>query len=85
MNEMSKNLHVDDAEVGLMPPDGTMDVRRKRSDSELSYSYQYDADDEADAVETPMVTPPPSGDVETQHIYEPARSELFYEAETDNE
>jgi hypothetical protein len=82
--EFSRNWHEDDAEAALLLPDETMNVNRERSDSELSYTYQYDADDEADAVESPVVTPPPFGDVETQHIHEPARSELFYEEERGN-
>ncbi|XP_033606754.1 DC-STAMP domain-containing protein 2 [Cryptotermes secundus] len=81
MDEMSKNWPADDAEVGLLSPDETMNVKRERLDSELSYSYQYDADDEADAVETPTVSSPPLGEVETQHIYEPARTEFLYEEE----
>jgi hypothetical protein len=82
--EFSKNWHEDDVEAAVLHPDETMNVKRERSDSELSYSYQYDTDDETDAVESPAVTPPPFEDVETQHIHEPARTELFYEEETGN-
>jgi hypothetical protein len=82
MTEKSSNRHAEDAEAGLLPYDETVNVKRKRLDSELSYSYQYDAGDEDDAAETPVVTQPPFRNVEAQHTYEPASTE---EAETDNE
>jgi hypothetical protein len=85
MAKKSNNRHAEDVETGLLLSDETENVKRKRLDSELSYSYQYDADDEDDAVETPVVTQPPFRNVEAQHTYEPASTELFHEAETDNE
>jgi hypothetical protein len=64
---MSTNLHADDAEGALLPPDETMNVQRNLSDCEHSHSYQYDADDEAEDQETPLV--------------ELASTQLFYETE----
>jgi hypothetical protein len=56
--DRSNNRHAEDAESGYPLLDETEDVKKERSDSELSYSYQYDADDEHDGVETPEATQP---------------------------
>lgn len=83
MSEKSNNWHSEDVEAGLPLCDET--VKRKHLDSELSYSYQYDADEEDNAEETPMVTQPPFRNVEAQHTHEPASTKLFHEVETDKE
>jgi hypothetical protein len=71
MKEKSSYKHPEDVELGLP----ASDVNRECSDSEFPHGYQYDADDEGDAVETLMVTQPPLRNVE------PAHTEVFYETE----
>jgi hypothetical protein len=62
MKRHSKRRHAEDVESAYLLSPETQDVERERSDSELSYSYQYETNDEPDTVETPMVTEQPTRD-----------------------
>jgi hypothetical protein len=85
MNVISDHRRSEDTELGLLLGDETQNVNISRSSSELSFGYQEDLDNDDNAGKTPLETRPPFRDVEAQHIYEPASTQVFHESDSETE